>query len=441
MTRGFRQFAVVVAALLSGAASAAAEQRFIVRTAPILDGIRTIDTLCGIVGCTRRYALDGGLNQLFLVTTTDAVVPNAFLQLLSSQPGVVNAEFDVVIKTLRQTSSSPPPALADRQAVGFFGSTVWQGYLTQPAAQLLRIDQARGQFGLTGRNVIVALIDTGVDPHHPVLMSALVSGYDFTRNIASGFECDDLDPSVDPHTRTVPEDSSSWMVNQSTMAVVDQSTMAVVDVPSRAGFGHGTMVAGIIHLVAPEALIMPLKAFGADGSGYTSDILRAIHHAVRNGAKVLNMSFGYPSRSREMDRAVTFAMSRGLLAVASAGNDGLYVPAYPAALQGVIGVASSTDADTLSRFSNYGEDYYWIAAPGEEIVTTYPFRTYAAATGTSFAAAFATGAAALLAESNPDLVQQMFGATLGNAVPLLGVARGRLDIFSAVQSQQSMSGQ
>ena len=75
-----------------------------------------------------------------------------------------------------------------------------------------------------------------------------------------------------------------------------------------------------------------------------------------------------------------------MVAIGSAGNDGQRVAAYPAALSNVIGVASVNDADVLSTFSNFGEDFYWIAAPGEGIVTTDPLGTYRAACGTSFSA-------------------------------------------------------
>ena len=88
-------------------------------------------------------------------------------------------------------------------------------------------------------------------------------------------------------------------VNQETAGVVDQETAGVVDTTKYAAFGHGTMVAGVVHLVAPRAYIIPLKAFKADGSGYTSDVIRAVYRAVQQGAKVLNMSFSRPTSSAE----------------------------------------------------------------------------------------------------------------------------------------------
>ena len=108
----------------------------------------------------------------------------------------------------------------------------------------------------------------------------LVPGYDFTRNREGGAEQGDISQST-----MAVLDGKPGFVNQSTMAVLDQSTMAVLDGPEYAAFGHGTIVAGVIHLAAPRAKILPLKAFRADGSGYASDVLRAIYMASNQGAR------------------------------------------------------------------------------------------------------------------------------------------------------------
>src|SRR5262249_22784943 len=155
----------------------------------------------------------------------------------------------------------------------------------------------------------------------------------------------------------------------------------------------GTMVSGIIHLVAPRAQIMPLKAFHADGTGNLSDVLRAIYFATQNNANVLNMSFDFTTSSRELGNAVNYAANHNVISVASVGNDGQQVVVYPAGLSNVIGVASTTNNDQLSSFSNYGQPPVWVGAPGEGIVTTYPYGTYAAGWGTSFSAPFVSGTA------------------------------------------------
>ncbi len=105
----------------------------------------------------------------------------------------------------------------------------------------------------------------------------------------------------------------------------------------------------------------------------------------------MNMSFNYTSYSTELGRAVQYANSKGVISVASAGNDGLRTVVYPAGLPGVIDVASTSDNDTQSSFTNYGAPPVWMAAPGESIVTTYPWGTYAAGWGTSFSTPLVAG--------------------------------------------------
>ncbi len=118
-----------------------------------------------------------------------------------------------------------------------------------------------------------------------------MTGYDFTRGKSGGSETADVTQS----TVAVLDHRRPAKVSQSTVAVLDQSSVAVLDNSDYAAFGHGTMVSGIVHLVAPQAKIMPLKSFHADGTGYNSDILSAIYYAVNHGAKVINMSFNYSS--------------------------------------------------------------------------------------------------------------------------------------------------
>jgi subtilisin family serine protease len=112
-------------------------------------------------------------------------------------------------------------------------------------------------------------------------------------------------------------DGKPGFVNQSTMAILDQSTMAILDGhPEYSAFGHGTIVAGIIHLAAPKAKILPLKAFNADGSGYKSDVLRALYKASAQGAKVINMSFSFDEPSKSWS-ALDYVTRKGAIALSS----------------------------------------------------------------------------------------------------------------------------
>ncbi len=99
------------------------------------------------------------------------------------------------------------------------------------------------------------------------------------------------------------------------------------------------MAAGLIHLVAPNSQLMPLKAFAADGTGSESDIVRAIYYAADHGANVINMSFELPHISDAMMKAINYASRKGVTCVASAGNDGTNALVYPAAFGNVVSVA------------------------------------------------------------------------------------------------------
>jgi subtilisin family serine protease len=413
------------------ASSVRAEQRIIVRAA---GGQSLVTTVCLIVGCNVVRGLDDPLSQVFLVTISDAINRDSFLTQLLGISGIINAELDKV-GTVLDSRPPIPAGLYDPQQIAYFGVNVRRAYASQPAVQTLRLAEAQGTFSVAGAG-IVAVIDTGVDPNHPVLRSVLLPGYDFTRgDKRAASEMADINQS----TAAVVDGVPPTFVSEFAAAVVDQSTAAVVDDQKYAGFGHGTMVSGIIHLVAPRAMILPLKAFGPDGSGYTSDILRAVYRAVRDGAHVINMSFSMPSPSRELSQAVEYASITGTICIASAGNQGKEILVYPAALSNVIGVASTTNDDRRSSFSNYGRDLVSVAAPGEGVITTYPFGAYAAAWGTSFSAPFVSGTVALLLDARANLTaSQAFEAT-GQAVPLgPELGHGRLDIFRAVDAARTM---
>ena len=409
---------------------AAAGPRFIVRNP---SGLAPLQQLCVTLGCNVAGGLDGSLGKLFLATAPSGIDPNAFLQTLRSQPGVTNAELDALLKVMQSTAPAAPSGLSDTTPVNYFGTTVWHGYVAQPASTIVRLPDTQSAFNVTGAG-IVADIDTGVDPNHPVLQPVLLPGYDFIRNQAIGSEMADFTGAA-----PAPNSTNIADVNQSTAAVLEQSTAAVLEGGQQyAAFGHGTMVAGIIHLVAPTAQIMPLKAFQADGTGYLSDILRAIYFAVQNGANIINMSFSLPTYSSEMARAAKFAARHQVICVSSAGNDGKEEMVYPAGLAVVMGVASTANDDTRSTFSNYGEDLVWVAAPGEGVVTTYPFGTYAAGWGTSFSTPMVSGAAALLLSINAKCNESCAEKSLANAVPISpDLGNGRLDLYQAVSHIRS----
>ena len=440
-----RMWLAGVLAGLLWTAPAKADTGVIVRTTaglPALQLFCSLPTTCTVVG----GALDGPLGLVFLVTTPLPL--QTFLGLLpGGLTGFVDAEVNQVLNLVDLSSlvpsSIPSTLMSDRTSVMYAGTPVWNSYVNQPAASIVGVQNAQKTFNVTGTG-IVADIDTGVDPNHPVLQPVLVpgDGYDFTRNQAGGSEMNDVSSPCAFATCPPPPcpNCSPVKVNQSTAAVLDQSTAAVLDGSPYAAFGHGTMVMGIIHLVAPTAQLMPLKAFHSDGTASLSDILRAIYYGVANSANVINMSFDTKTSSVELHKALDYANQQGVICAASAGNDGQGPPllVYPAALQNdVMGVASTSDQDTRSSFSNYGSLIVWVAAPGEAIVSTYPFDTYAAGWGTSFSAPFVSGGAALLHNLQVAIGQSGAAAAVANAVPLdpsLGLNHGRLDLVMTLGS-------
>src|SRR5882724_2008536 len=416
-------------------ARATADNRFIVRDS---SGLTSLQQDCAILGCTVVRGLDGNLNQLFLLTTPGTIDPTVFLNILRNTPGVVNAELDQVISLIGGLNmvTTPPSGLTDSAPVTYFGTSVWNGYANQPASTIVNVQNAQNSFGVSGTG-IVADIDTGVDPDHPALKPVLLAGYDFTRSQPGASELTDLNPADFP---VYPPQSCPGcqpvIVNQSTAAVLDQSTAAVLDGRQYAAFGHGTMVMGVIHLVAPKAQLLPLKAFHADGKGFLSDILSAIYYAAQNNAAVINMSFDTKTNSLELSNALGYANQQNLVCAASAGNDGQNEIVYPAALQNyVMGVASTNDLDQRSFFSNFGDSIVWVAAPGEAIISTYPFGTYAAGWGTSFSAPFVSGAAALLRNRQSNINETRAAAAVAHAVPVgPDMGHGRLDLVQALQA-------
>lgn len=416
------------------------QQGVIVRTTLGLNGLQSV---CQQKGCTVVSNLDGGMNQVFLVRPTQqGLLATVLADVLNLVFGIVDAEVDQVVNippnssTDQAQATTPPAGLWNNAPVNYYGTTVIAGYTTQPAAQIIHLSNAQSTFNVSGAG-IVADIDTGVDPNHPVLHPVLLLGYDFTRNQPGGNEMNDISLSNPPPCETC----AAAYVNQHTAAMVDQHTAAMVDGTQYAAFGHGTMVAGVIHLTAPTAQILPLKAFQANGTGNLSDILRAIYYATQNNANVINMSFDLTQSSTELTNAINYASKQGIIMSASSGNDGKIETVYPAALRGVMGVASTNNQDQRSTFSNYGNQVVFVAAPGEAIITTYPFGTYAAGWGTSFSSPWVAGTAALMLQMQPKTTPTTAALGLANAKFVgLNMGNGRMDVYGALSALNPSQG-
>ena len=239
--------------------------------------------------------------------------------------------------------------------------------------------------GYTGSDVVVSVIDTGVDLDHPEFSGRIVPGYDF----------------VDGDS--VPEDGNS----------------------------HGTHVAGTIAAAnnflgmtgaAPDAKIMPIRVLDDQGNGSLSDVISGIRWSVDNGADVINLSLGGGGYSQAMDDALKYASSRGSVVVMSAGNEGANSPSYPAAHASNSGIAvGAVDmSGNMARFSNRSglEVLDYVTAPGVDIYSTLINGGYGFMSGTSMSAPHVAGLAALVKDydssMSPSAVEDLITGSSSN---------------------------
>lgn len=251
-------------------------------------------------------------------------------------------------------------------------------------------------------DVVVAVIDTGVDLDHPDLAGNLVPGYNF----------------INPGTS--PQDDH----------------------------GHGTHVAGIVAAVtgngtgvagvAGDCRVMPVKVLSGEGEGTDYGVAQGIQWAADNGARIASLSLGGPDYSQALADAVNYAYGKNVLVVAAAGNEGGAI-LYPAALPHVVAVGATDNGDNRAAFSNYG-DALDIAAPGVSIFSTLWDDTYIYLSGTSMATPHVSGAAALVLSLHPGhTAGQVESALERNAVDLGNpgwdpyYGYGRLDALAALK--------
>lgn len=243
-------------------------------------------------------------------------------------------------------------------------------------------------------DVVVAVIDTGVQASHPALAANMWVNADEVP--ANGVD-DDKNGYVD--------DTGGWDV-----AGNDNDPSDIQ--------GHGTHVAGIAAATGNDgvgtsgtawrASIMPVRALDDNGMGTTFGIAKAINYAVGNGARVVNLSLGGDGYSETLSTAITnapqtlFVVSAGNGGSDGVGDDTSTSPSFPCNMpaENIVCVAASGTTDALTGFSNYGE-MVDLAAPGQSILSTYPGSGYSWASGTSMATPFVSGAAALLWAEKP----------------------------------------
>ncbi len=372
-----------------------------------------------------EWQLTPGMRQVELNATADWT---AALLAFRQDPNVLFAEPDYRISLQTEPNDPFYPALYALNNTGTTG--IADADIDAPEAWEITIGDPE---------TIVAVIDTGVDYTHP-----------------------DLVPNIWVNTDEIPgngiDDDHNGYIDD-----IHGYDFANHDSDPMDDHFHGTHVAGIIGAVGNNGLgvvgvawdvqIMALKFLDSGGGGYESDAIAALNYAVANGAVVSNNSWGGGGFSTAFRTALQNAANQGHIFVAAAGNDNAdndIRPFYPAGynVDNVISIAATDNSDNLAYFSNYGVQSVDLAAPGVNILSTFPtsltnamrdagFSTnYQSISGTSMAAPHVTGVIALVSSLHPDwtydqIIEQVLGTV--DLIPgLETITGGRVNAASAV---------
>jgi subtilisin family serine protease len=307
---------------------------------------------CCIIACVRRHRIRTALSAA-LVASAVAAAPASAAPLLPNDPRFGDQWFSTA-----NTGIDAPDAWGTRTSCG-----------------------------------TVAIVDTGGDLDHPDLVENL---WQNPGEVPNNGKDDDKNGYVDD-------------VN----GVDIRNGGAPIDTN-----GHGTHVAGLVGARGNNALgvtgvcwsakLMIVKFMSVFGRGNASDAAAGIRYAVKEGARIVNASFGSTSPSEKLDDAIEYAKSKGALVVVAAGNDGKNIdrnPLYPASLThaNILTVAATTEGGGLASFSNYGKTAVDVAAPGDDILSTYLRNGYQKLDGTSMASPITAGVAAMVRQQNPRL--------------------------------------
>ena len=329
---------------------------------------------------------------------------------LREDPNVLYAEPDYILRADRM----PNDPLFTRQW-GMYNQAVPGADISAPEAW----SQTTGS-----DEIVIAVIDTGVDYTHPDLAANMW--------VNTGEIPDNL---IDDDGNGYVDDYRGWNFS---------SFDTLLGLPANDPMdynGHGTHCAGVIGAVGNNSAgvvgvnwsvkIMPISFLGYFGMGFTSDAILALEYAWQNGARISNNSWGGGAYSQALRDAIEVAGLNGHLFVAAAGNSGTdndLVPHYPSSydLPYVVAVAATDSHDLLADFSCYGEQSVDLAAPGVNILSTFPGSQYVNLDGTSMATPFVSGAAALLLSRNATLDPLGIKRVLLQGVDRLDVLDGKV---------------
>jgi subtilisin family serine protease len=376
-----------------------------------------------------------GLSNTFRISLSDKAPIDPLVQKFKNHSTIEYIEPNFIRKAV--VVPNDPYYLDSYPSNTQFRDTAWwpsYDYLWN----LKKINSASAWDITTGRSdTLVAVIDSGVDYTHPELGGCSISqvnGNSCTR-VAPGYDYFNFDND--------PSDDN----------------------------GHGTHVAGIISSstnngsgisgINWNARIIPIKVLNQWGQGYDSDISSGIVFAADRGAKVINLSLGGFGQSQTMTNAVNYALSRGILVVAAAGNNNADVKYFtPANIAGVMAVSATDENDLKASFSNYG-DSVSISAPGTNIISLRAAGTdlycasgacnqriinniYYRASGTSMSSPHVAGAAAIVWSGNTSLSGEAIKNILINSSKDINTpgfdassGYGRLDLGSALTNMNT----
>lgn len=315
----------------------------------------------------KSTVLASGRIYLFTTPQPDEDV-EALVQQMQNDPDIVWAE-------LNYLGSTPE---GNPYTTWRWGGPEPSGYINQGAFTQVNLLPAQSLF--QGDDVVVALLDTGIDLNHPALAGHWLAGYDMVADDAT------------------PQDEGPGT-----------------------GWGHGTHIAGIIAHVAPNSKLLPLRVLDSEGRGNVFTLAYAIEWAVEHGADVINLSLGTDTDAAVLREGIAAAQAAGVVIAAAAGNNNTNSPQYPVAYDGVIGVTAVDSANYKAEFADYGA-WVELAAPGVGITSTIigpEGSGYASWSGTSMATGFVSGAAALARQKIPTAAPVTITQLLvGHAQPL-----------------------
>lgn len=370
----------------------------------------------------------GNLPRWYKVTLSKDADVQALVEELKNAPEIEAVEPNYIYQI---TTVPNDNYVSSRGSWGQYYEDLW-GLYKISALSGWDIETGSGQ-------VVVAVVDTGVDITHPDIVNNLWVN---KNEIAGNHIDDDSDGYVD--------DIDGWNFVKCSGEIKD-------------GHGHGTHVAGIVAAAGNNGLgisgvswhskIMPLKALNDDGYGVTGDLAKAIRYATDQGARVINMSWGGRSTSQLITEALDYAYSKGVVLVVAAGNSSSDAnDFFPANYEKAITVAATGPEDRKAGFSNYGSAVD-VSAPGVDILSLRAAGTdmykdnqhivdsyYYRASGTSMATPYVSGLAAVILSRHPEFSNDDVAIAITSSADDLGVTGkdtafgyGRINVYKALE--------